>query len=51
MRALIIALVAAAAFDSATAQAPGKWPPDSLVNVQVIPKTTQPVQVWARRRQ
>ena len=50
MRALIIALLAATAFDSARAQPPGKWPPDSLVNVQVIPKTTQPVQVWGMMR-
>ena len=32
------------------AQPPGKWPPDSLVNVQVIPKNTQPVQVWGMMR-
>ena len=32
------------------AQPPGKWPPDSLVNVQVIPKTTRPVQVWGMMR-
>ncbi len=44
MRAVMIALMAVAGFDSAKAQPPGKWPPDSLVNVQVIPKTTQPVQ-------
>jgi Photosynthetic reaction centre cytochrome C subunit len=51
MRALIVvALVAAAGVDSAAAQPPGKWPPDSLVNVQVIPKTTQPVQVWGMMR-
>ena len=50
MRALIIALVAASCFDSAEAQPPGKWPPDSLVNVQVIPKKTQPVQVWGMMR-
>lgn len=32
------------------AQAPGKWPPDSLVNVQVIPKTTPVIQVWGTMR-
>lgn len=32
------------------AQAPGKWPPDSLVNVQVIAKTTPVVQVWGTMR-
>jgi len=50
MRALIVALVATTGFGSAKAQPPGKWPPDSLVNVQVIPKTTQPVQVWGMMR-
>src|SRR6185503_4001408 len=50
MRAVMIALMAVAGFDSAKAQPPGKWPPDSLVNVQVIPKTTQPVQVWGMMR-
>ena len=47
---IVIALVAAGAVDSAAAQPPGKWPPDSLVNVQVIPRTTQPVQVWGMMR-
>jgi len=50
MRAVMIALMAVGGFDSAKAQPPGKWPPDSLVNVQVIPKTTQPVQVWGMMR-
>jgi hypothetical protein len=27
------------------AQAPGKWPPDSLINVKIIPKSTPVVQV------
>ena len=50
VRALVIALVTAAGSSRAEAQPPGKWPPDSLVNVQVIPKTTQPVQVWGMMR-
>ena len=32
------------------AQAPGKWPPDSLVNVQVFAKTTPVVTVWGNMR-
>ncbi len=31
-------------------QAPGKWPPDSLVNVQVIPKSTPVMQVMGQMR-
>ena len=31
-------------------QPPGKWPPDSLVNVRVIPKNTPVVQVWGTMR-
>jgi len=50
MRArIVIAFVAAAGVDGA-AQPPGKWPPDPLVNLRVIPKTTQPVQVWGMMR-
>jgi hypothetical protein len=41
------ALVIASAL---SAQAPGKWPPDSLVNVRVIPKNTSPTQVWGMMR-
>jgi hypothetical protein len=43
--ALVVVVVA-----RAHAQAPGKWPPDSLINVQVIPKTTPPIQVWGQMR-
>jgi len=32
------------------AQAPGKWPPDSLINVQVFAKNTPVVQVWGNMR-
>jgi hypothetical protein len=32
------------------AQAPGKWPPDSLVNTHVIPRATSPTQVWGTMR-
>ena len=33
-----------------SAQPPGKWPPDSLVNVQVFAKNTPVVQVWGQMR-
>ena len=32
------------------AQAPGKWPPDSLLNLQVLPKNASPTQVWGNMR-
>jgi hypothetical protein len=32
------------------AQAPGKWPPDSLINVQVIPRNTPVIQVVGQMR-
>src|SRR4029078_12434097 len=32
------------------AQAPGKWPPDSLINTKVIPKNTPPIQVVGTMR-
>ncbi|HEX9562458.1 MAG TPA: c-type cytochrome [Gemmatimonadaceae bacterium] len=35
---------------AAGAQAPGKWPPDSLINTQVIPRTTSVTQVWGSMR-
>ena len=35
---------------AAFAQAPGKWPPDSLINTRVIPKTTLPIQVVGTMR-
>ena len=49
MRSAIVALVLAVAGRGA-AQPPGKWPPDSLVNVRIIPKTTPGVQVWGQMR-
>jgi hypothetical protein len=43
--------LAALAFPFALAsQAPGKWPPDSLVNVQVIPRTTPVIEVVGAMR-
>ena len=50
--ALLGAAAAAATMSASTlrAQAPGKWPPDSLINVQVFPKNTPVVQVWGNMR-
>src|SRR5437867_11660445 len=42
---LIIALGVLAAPGAVAAQAPGHFPPDSLINVKVIPKTTPVMQV------
>jgi tetratricopeptide (TPR) repeat protein len=51
MRTLIRAVVTWALAGSALpAQVVGKWPPDSLVNVHVIPKTTPVVQVVGQMR-
>ena len=50
MRSAIVSLALLAAAGQTNAQAPGKWPPDSLVNVRVIPKSTPGVQVWGQMR-
>jgi len=50
MRAPMAALALLVIATRVDAQAPGKWPPDSLVNVQIIPKTTSPLQVWGMMR-
>jgi hypothetical protein len=50
MRGFAAALVLLAVAPRVPAQAPGKWPPDSVVNLQVLPKTTPPVQVWGMMR-
>ena len=44
MKRLCVALVAVVSA-AASAQAPGKWPPDSLINTKVIPKGTPVIQV------
>ena len=50
MRSSLVGL-AALAFPSALAsQAPGKWPPDSLINVHVIPRTTPVIEVVGAMR-
>src|SRR5688572_16019532 len=48
MRTLAVALLLPAL--ELSAQPPGKWPPDSLVNVQVFAKNTPVVQVWGQMR-
>jgi len=50
MRPLIVGVSVAALSSSLMAQAPGKFPPDSLTNVQVIPRTTPVVQVIGMMR-
>ena len=50
MRAMIAGIVLTAAAGRSFAQPPGKWPPDSLVNVKVISRTASPTQVWGMMR-
>src|SRR4051794_32657384 len=53
MRTHLAALAALAALvvgSSLSAQAPGHWPPDSLINVKVIPKSTPVMQVVGMMR-
>jgi len=45
LRPLIIAFAALSAPAALVSQAPGHWPPDSLINVKVIPKSTPVMQV------
>jgi hypothetical protein len=45
MRFCLVGFVILFASSVVVAQAPGKWPPDSLVNTQVIPRSTPVVQV------
>jgi hypothetical protein len=48
MRSISLVLLSVATV--ASAQAAGKWPPDSLVNTQVFPRSTPVVQVWGQMR-
>ncbi len=48
MRPAIVVLCCVAT--AAGAQAPGKWPPDSLINTHVFPRNTPVVQVWGQMR-
>ena len=45
--AIVAALAAPAVLSS---QAPGRWPPDSLINVKIIPKNTPVIQVVGMMR-
>src|ERR1700730_6531665 len=49
-RPLWIILVAVLAPAVLASQAPGHWPPDSLINVKVIPKNTPVMQVVGMMR-
>lgn len=50
MRTLALVAALCTTLSRLDAQPPGKWPPDSLVNVQVFAKNTSPVQVWGTMR-
>jgi hypothetical protein len=50
MRLFFVGLAALAFPVALASQAPGKWPPDSLVNVQVIPRTTPVTEVVGAMR-
>src|SRR6185503_11183529 len=50
MRKLLILVTAVSASGPLAAQAPGKFPPDSLINVKVIPKNTPVMQVVGMMR-
>ena len=49
-RSLILAIIVGASPAGLAAQAPGHWPPDSLINVKVIPKNTPVMQVVGMMR-
>lgn len=50
MRLFLVGLAALAIPVALASQAPGRWPPDSLVNVQVIPRTTPVMEVVGAMR-
>ena len=50
MRLFLVGLAALAIPAALASQAPGRWPPDSLVNVQVIPRTTPVMEVVGAMR-
>ena len=50
MRLIFVGLLLVVMSDPLTAQAPGKWPPDSLINVRVIPDSTPVMQVVGMMR-
>ena len=50
MKITFLAILPLCLASSARAQAPGHWPPDSLINVKVIPKNTPVMQVVGMMR-
>jgi Photosynthetic reaction centre cytochrome C subunit len=50
MRVFLVGLVVFTVHAAALAQAPGRFPPDSLVNVQVFPRTTPVIEVVGAMR-
>ena len=50
MKITLLAILPLCLASSARAQAPGHWPPDSLINVKVIPKNTPVMQVVGMMR-
>ena len=50
MRSVLVSIYCLAAATGALAQAPGKWPPDSLINTKVIPRNTPVMQVVGQMR-
>ena len=50
MRLLLTSMYCLTVAAGAAAQAPGKWPPDSLINTRVIPKSTPVMQVVGQMR-
>jgi len=50
MRILLIVLAVSGIAGSLAGQAPGKWPPDSLINTKVIPRSTPVMQVVGMMR-
>lgn len=50
MRTSLVAIGTLALSVSLSAQSPGKWPPDSLINTHVIPRTTPVIEVIGQMR-
>jgi photosynthetic reaction center cytochrome c subunit len=50
MRPFVVCVIIAGLSQALAAQAPGKWPPDSLINVKVIPRTTPVMQLVGTMR-
>jgi hypothetical protein len=50
LRPFIVVVAALSAPAALSSQAPGKWPPDSLINVKIIPRNTPVMQVVGTMR-